>query len=361
MNPSSRTSPALQVALVGCGHIARKHIAAITSLSDRIQAVGVVDPDLEARSRAGSALGSPAFETLEELLETTNVDLVALATPTGLHPRQAIASAEAGAHILTEKPLGTCLDSARSMVKRVADLKRRLFIVKQLRYHPLFNAVRHAVEQGRFGQLHTIGLQIFWSRPQSYYDAAGWRGTRALDGGALMNQASHYVDLLDWLFGPVEEVHAVGGALGRSIEMEDTAVVTLKWEQGFIGSLHVTMLAYPKNLATSLTVIGDRGTVRLGGPLCDQIEAWDFADPVPEDDHVATLARSVPQSLRCGHEKVYQNVLAHLDGVESVTVDGQEGLRSLAIIDAAYQALESGVGVVVSPQETESLLRRKLA
>lgn len=340
----------LNIALVGCGNVARKHVRAMNTLNGACRVVGSVDPDRSALRETSRTLEVPGFERLEALLAEHQVDLVTLATPTGLHPGQAVAAAEAGAHVLTEKPLGTCLDEARSMVRRLAELDRRLFVVKQLRHHPLFRALRDAIEAGRFGQLHTIGMQIFWTRPQSYYDAASWRGTRELDGGALMNQASHYVDLLDWLFGPVAEVHALGDNLGRRIEVEDTAVVTLKWKEGFIGSLHVTMLAYPNNVATSLTVVGERGTVRLGGPLCDQIEAWNFSDASPADDSIEALARQVPDALQRGHEAVYRNVLASLGGRRNArVVDGDDGLRSLAIIDAAYRAMEAGTSVDVAP------------
>ena len=338
----------IDVALVGCGHIATKHVSAIRALGDGFRVIGTVDPDANARRRTSEALNTPGFESLASLLDEHRPDLVSLATPTGLHPRQAIAAAEGGAHVLTEKPLGTSLDSARSMVRRVTDLNRRLFLVKQLRHHPLFLAIRDALRAGRFGRLYTIGLQIFWTRPQTYYDAAAWRGTRDLDGGALMNQASHYVDLLDWLFGPVAEVYAMGGAMARQIEVEDTAVVSLGWEEGCIGSLHVTMLAYPQNVATNLTVIGERGTVRIGGPLCNRIEAWNFADDDPADEEIEELAGQVPAALQRGHQEVYSNVLATLCGDDASVVDGSEGLRSLAIIDAAYRAFEAGTAVRVS-------------
>ncbi len=351
LSPVEYKEVPLKIALVGCGSVARKHVRAIQSLNGSCQVVGTVDPDRRARRETSQALKTPGFEDLTTLLGTCEVDLVTLATPTGLHPAQAIEAAEAGAHVLTEKPLGTCLNRARSMVRRVGELNRRLFVVKQLRHHPLFLAVREAIKAGRFGRLHTIGLQIFWTRPQDYYDAADWRGTREFDGGALMNQASHYVDLLDWLFGPVAEVHAIGGALARSIEVEDTAVVSLSWEEGFIGSLHVTMLAYPKNVATSLTVVGEKGTIRLGGPLCNRVEAWNFSETTAFDEKVEAVAAQVPDALRHGHEEVYRNVLASLRGDEASVVDGDAGLRSLAIIDAAYRALENGAAVGVSSPE----------
>lgn len=336
-----------RLALVGCGQIANKHLSALSRLQQDFEVVGVVDPDADALARAGEVAEVAGFRTLEECLAARTVDLAVLATPTGLHPEQALQAAQAGAHVLTEKPLGTSLLAARSMVEQVQALERRLFVVKQLRYHPLFLALRQALEQGRFGRLYTIGLQVFWTRQQAYYDQAPWRGTWEMDGGALMNQASHYVDLLHWLFGPVQRVHAMGGALGRQIEAEDTAVVTLQWEQGFIGSLHVTMLTYPKNLTTSLTIIGERGTVRLGGPLCDQVEAWDFLTPEPQDKTIKSLAAAVPDVLRQGHERVYRQVAKSLRLQEASTVEGDEGLRSLAIIDAAYRALRTGASELV--------------
>jgi len=346
IEPSTAPRP-LKVALVGCGNVADKHIDALTTLDDAVDVIGIAEPDSQARRRVSDIFESPGFEGLHQLLAGQHADLVTLATPTGLHPDQAVCAAESGAHVLTEKPLGTSLEDAQNMVRRVDDLNRRLFVVKQLRHHPLFLAVRDAVQQGRFGQIHTIGLQIFWTRPQTYYDSADWRGTREFDGGALMNQASHYVDLLDWLFGPVAEVQAIGGALGRNIEVEDTAVVSLAWEEGFVGSLHVTMLAYPNNVATSLTVVGERGTIRLGGPMCDRIEAWNFADSTEADDGIEELASTVPEVLARGHQRVYRNVIADLQGDEAQIVDGRQGLRSLAIIDAAYKALHRGSNVDV--------------
>ena len=333
----------LPFALVGCGKIAAKHLRALEALGEEIRVVAVVDPDRRARQGVQEVLGVRGYESLEELVKKEKeLKLVGLASPTGLHPAQAIRCAEAGVDVLMEKPLGTSFAAAEEMVRRFDELGRRLFVVKQLRFHPLFLALREAIRGGRFGRVHTVAMQLFWSRGQDYYDSAPWRGTREMDGGALMNQASHYVDLLDWLFGPVKRVHALGGALGRRIEVEDTAVVTLEWEEGFLGSLHVTMLTYPQNLATSLTVIGSEGTVRLDGKACDQVVAWEFARSVPEDEEMADLAARVGPTLARGHERVYREVLASLEGAAAEVVDGGAGLRSLAIIDAAYQALESG-------------------
>ena len=325
-----------RVGLVGCGRIAGRHLEAILALRPQLRLVGAVDPAPDARDRVALAAGVPGYETLEELLSAQEVDLVALCSPSGLHPEQATLAARAGADVLTEKPLGVRLGEARAMVQAVQDLGRELFIVKQLRYHPLFLAVRDALQLGRFGRLYTVALQVFWSRPQAYYDQAAWRGTRELDGGALMNQASHYVDLLEWLFGPVARVQGLGATLGRAIEVEDTAALHLEWAEGLLGSMHVTMLTYPQNLTTSLTVIGERGTVRLGGRGCDEIEAWTFAEPLPQDEAVNGLAEVVGVTLSKGHEQVYRDVL------RGDCARGYEGLLSLAVIDAAHRSFARG-------------------
>ncbi len=333
---------AVRVGLVGCGRVAGKHMAALEGLGDEVEAVGVVDPCEGARGEASRRLGVEGFEEIRGLMEVGKPELVVLATPTGLHPGQAMEAAEAGAHILCEKPLGTRLEEAGEMVREVARLERQLFVVKQLRYHPLFRALRGAIEGGRFGRIHTVAMQVFWTRPQAYYDEARWRGSEVMDGGALTNQASHYVDLLTWLLGPVAAVQATGGALGRSIEAEDTAVVNLGWKSGTVGSMHVTMLSYPKNLATNLTVIGERGTVRIGGARCDQVEAWEFEESRPEDEMVERLSDQVEQVLRNGHRLVYDDVLRRLKGQCVEVVDGLSGLNSLAVIEAAKRSYVSG-------------------
>ncbi len=344
VDPAVRTFEmgAVRVGLVGCGRVASKHATALEAQGREVEMVGVVDPCEARRGEMAERFGVEGYDEMKRMLEEGRPELVALATPTGMHPEQAKVAAKAGAHILCEKPLGTRLDRAVEMVREVARLERQLFVVKQLRYHPMFLALREAIEEGRFGRIHTVGMQIFWTRPQAYYDAAGWRGSEAMDGGALTNQASHYVDLMDWLFGPVASVQAVGGALGRDIEAEDTSVMTLEWERGIVGSMHVTMLSYPQNLATNLTVIGERGTVRLGGPRCDRVEAWSFEEVRPVDQRVRSLNDEVGEVLAGGHRWVYEDVLKRLDGRCVDVVDGMSGLRSLAIIEAAKRSYASG-------------------
>lgn len=331
------------LALVGCGHVAARHAKALQWHRRRLNVVGVVDPHTERCRTLGSQLETESYESLDALLAQTQPHLVSIATPTGLHCEQALQAARAGADVIMEKPLSTSLDEAREMIAQMHTLGRQIFVIKQLRHHPLFLALRDAVREERFGRIHSVGLEVFWNRNQAYYDAADWRGTRKLDGGALMNQASHYVDLLTWIFDQPDTIYAVGGALGRSIEVEDTALLTLGWPGGTLGSMHVSMLAYPRNLTTSLTVVGERGTVRLGGARCDRVEAWEFETPAPQDNVIEALASSVGDILASGHTHVFGAIFDHLDGIsDAPVVTGQEGLRSLAIIEAAYTSMRQG-------------------
>ena len=186
------------------------------------------------------------------------------------------------------------------MVRACDEAGVRLFVVKQNRRNARCSCSSRPSTQQRFGRIYMVTVNVFWTRPQSYYDSAAWRGTWEFDGGAFMNQASHYVDLLDWIVGPVESVMAYTGTLARHIEVEDTGVAALKWRNGAMGSVNVTMLTYPKNLEGSITVLGEKGTVRIGGVAVNEIQHWEFDAAAPDgrsrsrrpatDDHPSTVS-----------------------------------------------------------------------
>jgi UDP-N-acetyl-2-amino-2-deoxyglucuronate dehydrogenase len=185
-------------------------------------------------------------------------------------------------------------------------------------------------------------VNVFWTRPQSYYDQAPWRGRWDLDGGAFMNQASHYVDLLDWLVGPVDNVHAYTATLARDIEAEDTGVMSLRLRHGGLASINVTMLTYPKNLEGSITILGEHGSVRIGGTALNRIEHWHFADAQPEDETIAQAGYEAASVYGNGHPVLYENVLQTLRGQAHAEVDGYAGLRSLELLIAAYRSARDG-------------------
>ena len=332
----------IRIAVVGCGRIAANHFKSIEAHQDNLELVAVCDEDPTVLEQASRQHKVPGFASLKQLLVETNVDVVALCTPSGLHARQAIEAARAGRHVITEKPMATRWGDGISMVKECDQAGVRLFVVKQNRRNATLQLLKRAVDAGRFGRIFMSTINVFWSRPQSYYDSAAWRGTWEFDGGAFMNQASHYVDLLDWIVGPVESVMAYTGTLARNIEVEDTGVAALKWRNGAMGSVNVTMLTYPKNLEGSITVLGERGSVRIGGVAVNKIEHWEFDAPHEMDREIDDASYQTTSVYGFGHSLYYDNVINTLRGGAQPETDGREGLKSLELLIAMYLSARDG-------------------
>lgn len=332
----------IRFALVGCGRISANHFDALDRHQDRAELVGVCDIDPEALVRAEARTGAPGFRTLDAMLAGAEADVVILATPSGLHADQAVQVAAAGRHVMTEKPMATRWRDGKRMVQACDQAGVHLFVVKQNRRNATLQLVKRAVEKGRFGRIYMVNINVFWTRPQSYYDGAAWRGTWEFDGGAFMNQASHYVDLFDWLIGPVESVQAYTATLARNIQVEDTGVVSVRWRTGALGSMNVTMLTYPKNLEGSITIIGEKGTVRVGGVAVNKIEHWAFADADPDDATAEQASYDTTSVYGFGHPLYYDNVIKSLRGEAAPDTDGREGLHSLEILIATYISARDG-------------------
>jgi UDP-N-acetyl-2-amino-2-deoxyglucuronate dehydrogenase len=341
-NKTSIQGRRIRIAIVGCGRIAANHFAAVEAHKERLQLVAVCDTDERALAAAQAKYHVPAYDSLASLLKSTDADLVALCTPSGLHPEQAIQVARAGRHVMTEKPMATRWNDGLQMVRACDEAGVHLFVVKQNRRNATLQLLKRAVEKGRFGRIHMVTINVFWSRPQSYYDSAKWRGTWEFDGGALMNQASHYVDLADWLIGPVESVQAYVATLARNIQVEDTATVGIRWRSGALGSINVTMLTYPKNLEGSITMIGEKGTVRIGGVAVNDVQNWEFADSDPDDEAIKSASYETTSVYGFGHPLYYDNVIKALRGEAEPETDGREGLRSLELLIASYLSARDG-------------------
>jgi UDP-N-acetyl-2-amino-2-deoxyglucuronate dehydrogenase len=328
----------IKFALAGCGRISKNHFAAQRRHDKDVELVAVCDTDPAALKEAVSATGAPGFATLAEMLDSSGADVVVLCTPSGLHSEQAIETAMAGKHVMSEKPMATRWIDGKRMVQACDQAGVQLFIVKQNRFNPTLQLLKRAVELGRFGRIYMVNINVFWSRPQSYYDQAKWRGTWEFDGGAFMNQASHYVDLIDWLIGPVESVQAYTATLARNIEVEDTGVMCVKWRSGALGSVNVTMLTYPSNLEGSIAILGEKGSVRVGGVAVNKIEHWSFDQPHPDDQQVEKASYDTTSVYGFGHVQYYDNVIGALRGEAQPLTDGREGLRSLEVLIAAYRS-----------------------
>lgn len=332
----------IRIALVGCGRIAFKHFEAIKEHNNNLILDAICDTNKEVLSKAIESTGSVGYSNLEELLSNSKADIISICTPSGMHAAQTCRIASSGRHVITEKPMATRWQDGLEMVKACDKAGVKLFVVKQNRMNSTLQVLKHAIEQNRFGRIYLININVFWSRPQSYYDQAKWRGTWEFDGGALMNQASHYIDLLDWLFGPVESVQAMTATLARNIETEDTGVLNVRWRSGALGSVNVTMLVHSQNLEGSITVIGEKGTVRIGGVAVNEIEHWEFQDKLDADKDIKAINYATSSVYGFGHPCYYENVIEVLRGNIEPETDGREGLKSLEVLIAAYLSARDG-------------------
>jgi UDP-N-acetyl-2-amino-2-deoxyglucuronate dehydrogenase len=342
------TGRKLRLALVGCGRIAANHFGAMEGHSDHIELVDVCDIDPAALKSAVERTGANGHSQLIDMLKSTTADLVVLTTPSGLHPQQAVDVANAGKHVMTEKPMATRWQDGLRMVKACDDAGVRLFVVKQNRRNATLQLLKQAVEQGRFGRIYNVAMNVFWTRPQDYYDQGnGWRGTWEFDGGAFMNQASHYIDLLNWIVGPVESVMAYTATQARNIQAEDSGVAAIKWRSGAMGTLNVSMLTYPKNLEGSITILGEKGTARIGGVAVNEIQEWQFEQALPEDEQIKAASYATTSVYGFGHPLYYGNVIQTLRGEAEPETDGRSGLKSLELLVAMYRSAKDGIKVTL--------------
>ncbi len=341
---TQQTIPAgqsIRIALLGCGRISKNHFEAIGKI-DGLALVAVCD-SIESRAReAGELYDVPWFTSYEKMLVDVPSDAVVIATPSGLHPPHGILAAQAGRHVISEKPMAITLAAADALVQACDANHVHLFVVKQNRLNPPIQLLKRAIDRGRFGRIYMANCTVRWTRPQDYYDQAPWRGTWEFDGGAFMNQASHYVDLIQWLVGPVESVVAKTATMARRIEAEDSGVAVLKFRSGAIGTIEVTMLTFPKNLEGSITVLGEKGTVKIGGTAVNKVEHWSFADYDDDDKQVEMASTNPPTVYGYGHEAYYRNVAAVLHGEARPDTDGRAGRKSLELILGIYESAKTG-------------------
>lgn len=345
--PPPITDRKIRLALVGCGRIAKNHFGAVAKHEERIQLVSVCDVNAKALEEAVATTGAKGYARLTDMLAETDADIVSICTPSGLHADQAAEIAQSGRHVITEKPMATRWADGKRMVAACDAAGVRLLVVKQNRRNATLQLLKRAVERKRFGRIYMVAVNVFWTRPQDYYDSAKWRGTWEFDGGALMNQASHYVDLLDWLIGPVESVQAYTATLARDIEVEDTAAMALRWRSGALGTMSVTMLTFPKNLEGSITILGEKGTVRIGGLAVNEVQHWEFAEKDADDDKVKSANYETTSVYGFGHPFYYDNVIKALRGEAEPETDGREGLKSLELLIAAYLSARDGKRVAL--------------
>ena len=348
----------LSFALVGCGRIAKRHSELLgnNQIPDA-RLAAVCDKDIARAERIGAQFGVPAYADMHDMMKANAIDVVVVLTESGYHERDVIALAAYGKHIMVEKPMALTLSGADAMVRACDAAGCKLFVVKQNRFNVPVVKLREALEQGRFGKLVMGTIRVRWCRDQRYYDQDKWRGTWALDGGVLTNQASHHVDLLEWMMGDVDTVFAKSATVLVDIEAEDTAVVVLKFKNGALGIIEATTAVRPKDLEGSISILGETGTVEIGGFAVNQMKVWNFASPMPGDDEVMTkYSVNPPNVYGFGHQAYYEHVVDCILKNTPHLVDGAVGRQSLQLINAIYESIETGREVSVGSVVHESLL-----
>ena len=335
----------IKFGIVGCGRILRKHAGALTGpLKEEAQMVAVCDIKPERAKEAGLAYRVPYFTDYDEMLKAVNVDVVTILTESGNHARHTIDIVKKySKHIVVEKPMALLLDDADKMIRVCDEMGVKLFVVKQNRYNLPVMKLREALDAGRFGKLVMGTVRVRWSRTQEYYDQDAWRGTWAMDGGVFANQASHHVDLLEWMLGRPMSVFARGATQLVNIETEDTGIAVIQFDSGAIGVVEATTAVRPKDLEGSLSILGEKGTVEIGGFAVNEMKTWNFQEPQPQDEKMLSLARQNPPDVYgFGHVRYLQNVIDTINKKERALVDGLEGRKSLELISAIYESMETG-------------------
>jgi UDP-N-acetyl-2-amino-2-deoxyglucuronate dehydrogenase len=334
----------IKFAIIGCGRIAQRHAEHINKLA---QLAAVCDVKRQRADELAAKYNCRAYAGIEELLAgEPDVDVVSICTPNGLHADHTIKALRAGKHVLCEKPMALRVADCRRMIQEQEQSGRRLFVVKQNRFNPPIAALKKAVDEGRLGRIVSVQLNCFWNRTDAYYKESDWKGSLDLDGGTLYTQFSHFIDLLIWMVGDIGNLHVLTGNFlhNSTIDFEDTGVIALEFINGALGTINYTVNSYKKNMEGSITLFGDRGTVKIGGQYLNALEYQCI-----EGYEITNVEHSAPandygfyQGSMSNHDKVYQNVLDVLTNNHAIATSGLEGLKTVEVIERIYAQTNIG-------------------
>ena len=344
------------IALVGCGKISKKHFLSFFRLKKFLKLKAICDIDKEKIIKTKKLLsdlysGTPeeikdleAFEDYLHLLKeikhgNLKIDLIVICTPNGLHASQCMMAGKLGIDVCTEKPLATNLKDGLLLLDFFKSNKAKLFVVLQQRLNPYIRLLKNQIDKGRFGKIALISSNVFWHRDQDYYDEAKWRGTKLFDGGILLNQACHFLDLISFL--PNEKIKKVSSfvrILEREIEAENNAVLNLKYENGVLGNLALTMLTYPRNLESSISVLGTLGSVKIGGTALNKIIIWKFSDKYDDEKIIQDANHEIDSFVELSHFYFYEELIEIINDKKQNLMSVNQGLLSLKLAIRAYQS-----------------------
>ena len=333
----------IKFALVGCGRIAKRHSELLGKVAIGNASIVAVCDIIEDRCKIiGDAYNIPYYTDMHEMMKQENIDVVSVLTESGYHAKHVINLAKYGKHIVVEKPMALTLNDADAMIEACYRNNVKLFVVKQNRFNVPVLKLREALEAERFGKLILGTVRVRWSRNQAYYDQDWWRGKWSMDGGVLTNQASHHIDLLEWMMGDVESVFAKSKTALVDIEAEDTAIVSLKFRNGALGIIEATTAVRPKDLEGSISILGSNGSVEIGGFAVNKMIHWNFEELMSEDqDVMEKYSVNPPNVYGFGHQAYYEHVVDCIANNKSHLVDGLVGRKSLELIMAIYESIET--------------------
>lgn len=331
----------IKFAIVGCGRIAQRHAEQINAFGELIAVCDIVFPKAVSFAEKYNVA---SYKSIDDLLNNeTDVDVVSICTPNGLHAPQSIQCLRSGFHVLVEKPMALDVDDCKAMIAAAEKSKKKLFVVKQNRFNPPVIAVKDAIEKNILGKIFSIQLNCFWNRNKSYYQDT-WRGTKDLDGGTLFTQFSHFIDLLFWFFGDVETVHAMTENFNHQdlIEFEDTGVVVLKFKNGIIGTMDYTVNSFKKNMEGSLTIFAEKGTVKIGGQYLNELEYQNIENFSFENLPKGNLANDYGNYIgsMSNHDKEYQELIDVLQSGKPNVSNAFDGMKTVEIIQKIYQSAQ---------------------
>ena len=329
----------IKFAIVGCGRIAQRHAEHI---KNKGVLVAVCDVVKEKADELAKQYGAATYYSIEDLLKNeSNIDVIAICSPNGLHAEHSIKALQSGFHVLCEKPMALTVHDCGAMIQAAEKANRRLFSIKQNRYNPPVAAVKKILEENRLGKIYSVQLNCFWNRNADYYNNS-WKGTADLDGGTLYTQFSHFVDLLYWMIGDVKSVQALVGNYAHKgiIDFEDTGVVILEFDNGVIGTINYTVNSYQKNMEGSLAIFGEKGTVKIGGQYLNELEYQQIEGYKIENLPAGNLPNNYGTytGSMSNHDKVYDNVIDVLQNNAAITTSGYEGMKVVEIIEKIYKA-----------------------
>ncbi|MBL4653582.1 MAG: Gfo/Idh/MocA family oxidoreductase [Flavobacteriales bacterium] len=328
-----------KIAIIGCGSIGNRHVAVVDA-NVNTELVAICDIDKKAgRTLSAKYDNVPYFESLESMLNDIEADIIHVCTPHHLHCKMAILALEKKFNVLVEKPMALSVIDCRKMIDKATEVNRKLYVVMQNRYNVPVKLVDDALSENHLGKILMVKCDILWNRHDAYYSDSPWRGKIKTEGGALYTQASHFIDLLVFWFGNISGAQVITDTLTHTIEIEDCGIASLGFSSGIIGSINWTTSVYNKNYEGSVTIIGEKGTVKIGGKYLNKIDYWDVKDyPLEEgidfDDKPNSYGKY--QGTSSNHDKVVTQMIKHLKGENVDMVEGEEGLKSIAAIELIY-------------------------